>query len=49
VFLLYFFLDVKSSFQRTLKRLAPILDLPVIVTQTLPVPRPRQTLVEILL
>ena len=47
---IYFYLDVDSfSFQRTLKHLVPILDLPVIVIQILPVPRPRQTLVEILL
>ena len=40
---------LKSSFQRTLKHLAPILDLLVIVIQTLPVLRPRQMLAEILL
>ena len=51
MFLFFFsFLDAKVFFfQRTLKHLAPIPDLLVIVIQTLPVLRPRQTLVEILL
>ena len=44
----FYFYRLKSSFQRTLKHPVPIPDLPAIVTQTAPVQRPRQTLVEIL-